>query len=108
MPFKDSAQRRDYDKAYKRKQRARGWTEKGLDTRLTEAQFETAEDLRRMLREVWTEARDADDASLKPETRLRIQLRVIEVGLRLVETTDLVRRIAALEEESNESPRVES
>ena len=102
MPFKDHGRRRAYDKAYKRRSRARGRTEKGLDTRLTEAERVTAEDLRGMLREIWAEARDADGASLKPETRLRIQLRVVEVGLRLVETTDLKRRVAALEEEANE------
>jgi hypothetical protein len=74
--------------------------------RLTDVQFATADDLRGKLYQVWAEANDADNASLKPETRLRIQLRVVEIGLRLVETTDLERRVTALEESENESTPV--
>jgi hypothetical protein len=106
MPYSNSEQRREYDKTYKRKHRAQGLTKKGLDNRLTEARCATAEDFRGMLNEIWADTRD--DASLKPETRLRIQLRVVEVGLRLIETTDYERRIAALEEHENESTPVEN
>jgi len=68
MAFRNIERRREYDREYKRKHRARGLTEKGLDNRLTEASFETAEDLHGMLNEIWAETRDADSASLKPET----------------------------------------
>jgi hypothetical protein len=106
MPYTDPQRRREYDKAYKRRQR-RGWTEKRLDKCLTEGKFETAEDLRGKLNHIWAQTHDAKSASLKPETRLRIQLRVVEVGLRLIETTDYERRITALEERENGSTPVE-
>ncbi len=105
MPYADATRRREYDKAYKQKRRSQGLTKKRVDNRLTEARFATAEDFRGKLDEIWAETRDV--ASLKPETRLRIQLRVVEVGLRLIETTDYERRIAALEEHENGSTPVE-
>jgi len=98
MPYKNEKQRRDYDKAYKRKQRSEGWTKKGLDKRLTDAQVEAAEDLRDLLNEVVAETRDADIASLGLEAKLRIKLRAIEIGLRVIEITDHDRRIAMLQE----------
>lgn len=71
MPFKDRDRRRAYDKAYKRRSRTRGRTEKGLDTRLTEAERVTAEDLRGMLHEIWAEARNAA-ALLKFSEKIQI------------------------------------
>jgi len=108
MPYKDENKRREYDKEYKRKQRAEGLTKKGLDMRLTEIEVETAEDLRDLLNEVITETRDADSASLGLETKLRIKLRAVEIGLRVIEITDHERRIATLEEHVNESTPVEN
>jgi len=108
MPYKDPEKRREYDKAYKQKQRAEGLTKKGLDTRLTETEVETAEDLRDLLNEVVAETRDADSASLGLETKLRIKLRAVEIGLRVIEITDHERRIATLEEHVNESTPVEN
>lgn len=102
MPYKDTTRRREYDKTYKRRQRAQGLTKKGVDTRLTESEVETAEDLRDMLNEIWAETQAADSCSLKPETKWRIQLRIVEIGLRMIEITDHERRIAALEEATNE------
>ena len=102
MPYKDEKQRREYDKAYKRKQRSEGWTKKGLDKRLTDVQVETADDLRDLLNEVIAETSDADTASLGLETKLRIKLRAIEIGLRVIEITDHERRIAMLEEHVHE------
>ncbi|MGD0717562.1 MAG: hypothetical protein ABR979_05820 [Halobacteriota archaeon] len=107
MAYKDLQRRRDYDKAYKRRQRAQSWTRKGLDKCLTERKFETVEDFRGKLNQIWAETCDAKNASLKPETRLRIQLRVVEVGLRLIETADCERRITALEERENGSTPLE-
>ena len=104
MPYKDAQRRREYDKTYKRTQRARSWTEKGLDNCLTDGKFEIAEEFRGKLNHIWA---GTHDASLKPETRLRIQLRVVEVGLRLIETADWERRITALEERENGSTPVE-
>jgi len=108
IPYRDQAQRREYDREYKQKQRSEGWTKKGLDKRLTENEVVTAEDLRDLLNEVIAEARDADGASLALETKLRIKLRAVEIGLRVIEITDHERRIAALEEHVNESTPVEN
>lgn len=108
MPYKDEKRRRAYDKAYKQRRRCEGWTKKGLDKRLTDIEVETAEDLRDMLNEIWAETRVADSPSLKSETKWRIQLRVVEVGLRVIEITNHERRIAALEEETNEPARIEN
>ena len=99
MPYKDSARRRDYDKAYKRRQRAQGLTKKWVDNRLTEAKFETAEDLRDLLNEVIAETQNAEGQSLRLEAKLRLKLRAVEIGLRVVEITDHERRLAALEEQ---------
>ncbi len=104
MPYRDLQQRREYDKTYKRRQRARGWTEKRLDKCPTEGKFENSDDFRSKLDQIWA---GTEDASLKPETRLRIQLRIVEVGLRLIESTDSERRITALEERANGSTPVE-
>ena len=106
MPYKDRTQQREYDKAYKRRQRAQGWTKKGLDNRLTESDFETAHYCRDLLAEVITETREADSVSLSLEKKLRIKLRAIEIGLRVIEITDHERRIAALEEGANEPTSV--
>lgn len=108
MPYKDSARRRDYDKAYKRRQRAQGLTKKWVDNRLTEARFETAEDLRGMLKEVWAETRSADGQSLRLEAKLRLKLRAVEIGMRVVEITDHERRLAALEEEMHVPTPIEN
>ena len=108
MPYKNPAQRRAYDKAYKKKRRSQGWTKKGLDNRLTENQVATAEDLRDLLNEVIAEARDADGASLALATALRIKLRAVEIGMRVIEITDHERRIAALEEHANEPTPLEN
>jgi hypothetical protein len=102
MPYKDETRRREYDKVYKRKRRSEGWIKKGLDNRLTEVEIATAEDLRDLLDEVITETREADCASLDLETKLRIKLRAVEIGLRVIEITNHERRIAALEERGNE------
>jgi hypothetical protein len=106
MPYKDSTRRREYDKTYKRRQRVQGLTKKGLDKRLTESEVETADDLHGMLNEIWAETQAADSRSLKPETKWRIQLRIVEIGLRMIEITDHERRIVALEENGNESASV--
>ena len=99
MPYKDITQRREYDKAYKQKQRAEGLTKKGLDNRLTAIEIETAEDLRDLFNEVVAEVRNADSSSLDLEPKLRIKLRAVEIGLRVIEITDHEQRIAELEEQ---------
>jgi hypothetical protein len=52
-----------------------------------------------VLNEVITETRDSP--SLDVEKKLRIKLRAVEIGLRVIEVTDHERRIAALEENGN-------
>lgn len=100
MPFADPARRREYDAARKRRQRAQGWTKKRMDTRLTPAEIETTEDLRGLFDEAVAEVRNADDSSLKLEAKVRIKLRAVEIGLRLIEITNHEQRIVALEEKS--------
>ena len=81
-------------------QRAEGRTKKSIDTRLTALEIKTAEDLRGLFNEVVDEARNADGASLELAAKLRIKLRAVEIGLRVIEITNHEQRIAALEEQS--------
>ena len=74
IPCKDPTRRREYDKAYKQKQRATGLTKKGIDTRLTAIEIETAEDVRDLSHEVVAEVRNADSSSFELEPKLRIKL----------------------------------
>jgi hypothetical protein len=100
MPYASAERRREYNKAYKRTQRAQGLTKKGIDTRLTPLKLTTAEDLRGLVNEVVEEARNANGSSLTLEAKLRIKLRAIEIGLRVIEITNHEGRIAALEEKA--------
>ena len=100
MPYANPERRREYNKAYKRMQRAEGLTKKSTDTRLTPLELKTAEDLRGLVNEVVDEARNANTSSLTLEAKLRIKLRAIEIGLRVIEITNHERRIAAIEEKS--------
>ena len=100
MPYANAERRREYNKAYKRMQRAQGLTKKSIDTRLTPLKLKTAEDLRGLVNEVVEEARNADASSLTLEAKLRIKLRAIEIGLRVIEIRNHEQRIAALEEQS--------
>ncbi|MFZ0925337.1 MAG: hypothetical protein WCE82_01025 [Halobacteriota archaeon] len=108
MPYKNPEQRRAYDAAYKQKQRAQGLTKKGVDMRLTALEIKTAEDCCGLINEVVDEARTADGSSLGLEAKLRIKLRAVEIGLRVIEITNLERRIAAVEELAHEPKRIEN
>jgi len=99
MPYTNLEQRREYDKRYKRRQRAEGWTKKRFDRCPTPA-TEITEGVCDLFNEIVTETQNADESSLKLEAKLRIKLRAVEIGLRLIETTNLAQRIVALEEES--------
>jgi len=100
MPYADPARRRAFDAARKRRQRAQGWTKKRVDMRLTALEIKNAEDLSDLYNEVVAEVRSADDSSLQLEAKLRIKLRAVEIGLRVIEITSHEQRIAALEEQS--------
>ncbi|HYB59615.1 MAG TPA: hypothetical protein VEB88_05155 [Candidatus Acidoferrales bacterium] len=100
MPFADPQRRREYDKERKQKQRAEGRTKKRLDTRLTALEIKNAKDLCSIINEVVDEARNADTGSLELAAKLRIKLRAVEIGLRVIEITNHEQRIAALEEQS--------
>ncbi len=100
MPYADPARRRAYDAARKRRQQVSGWTKKRLDTRPTALQIETARDVCDLFNEAMAEVRTTNNSSLQPEAKLRIKLRAVELGLRVVEITNHERRIAALEEQS--------
>ena len=108
MPYKDPEQRRAYDAARKRRQRAQGWPKKRADIRLTALELKTAEDCCGLINEVVGEARTADGSSLGLEAKLRIKLRAVEIGLRVIEITNHERRIAALEELAHEPKRIEN
>ena len=71
-----------------------------MDTRLTPADIENAKDIQGLFNEVVAEARTADGSSLGLEAKLRIKLRAVEIGLRVIEITNHELRIAALEEQS--------
>jgi hypothetical protein len=100
MPYADPERRREYNKAYKRRQRAEGLTKKSIDARLTLAEIETADDVSGLYNEAVAEIRNANESTLKLEAKLRIKLRAVEIGLRVIEVTNHERRIAALEEKS--------
>jgi hypothetical protein len=100
MPYADPERRREYNKAYKRMQRAQGLTKKSIDARLTLAEIETADDVSGLYNEAVAEIRNANESSLKLEAKLRIKLRAVEIGFRVIEVTNHERRIAALEEKS--------
>ncbi len=108
MPYKDIKRRREYDKAYKQQQLAKGLTKKRLDTRLTGVEIETADDVRDLYNEVVTAVRSADSVSLGLEAKLRITLRAVEIGMRVIEITNHEQRIAALEEQLHEQTRTEN
>ena len=99
MPYANAERRREYNKAYKRRQRAEGLTKKSIDTRLTAPEIKTAEDVRGLFNEAVTEVRNAG-SSLELEAKLRIKLRAVEIGLRVIDITNHEQRIAALEEQS--------
>ncbi len=107
MPYKDLEKRREYDRSYKQRQRAKGLTEKRIDTRLTESEIEAVDSVRGLLNEVIDEARGADSSALGLEAKLRIKLRAAEIGLRVVESINHEQRIIALEERVDESTRAE-
>jgi uncharacterized coiled-coil protein SlyX len=71
-----------------------------VDNRLTALEIKTARDLCGIINEVVDEARNADGASLELAAKLRIKLRAVEIGLRVIEITNHEQRIAALEEQS--------
>lgn len=100
MPYANPERRREYNKAYKQMQRAQGLTKKSIDRRLTPLEIKTAEDLRGLVNEVVAEARNANSSSLTLEAKLRIKLRAIEIGLRVIEITNHEGRIVALEEKA--------
>ncbi len=99
-PYADPEKRREYDKERKQKQRSQGWTKKGVENRLTALEIKDAQDLCGIINEVVDEARNADRASLELAAKLRIKLRAVEIGLRVIEITNHEQRIAALEEQS--------
>jgi hypothetical protein len=68
--------------------------------RLTALEIKNAEDLSGLFNEVVEEVRSADNSSLQLEAKLRIKLRAVEIGLRVIEITSHEQRIAALEERS--------
>jgi hypothetical protein len=67
---------------------------------LTALEIKNAEDLSGLFNEVVAEVRSADDSSLQLEAKLRIKLRAVEIGLRVIEITNHEQRIAALEGKS--------
>jgi hypothetical protein len=63
MPYTDLEQRREYDKRYKRRQRAQGWTEKRFDTCLTAPATEITEGVCDLFNEIVTETQNASSAT---------------------------------------------
>lgn len=59
--------------------------------------IETIEDLRCLLDEVIDRIKSATDDQLSYEVQIRLLLKAMEVGLRIVEFTDLDKRVTALE-----------
>jgi hypothetical protein len=53
-----------------------------------------------LFNEAVAEVRTTDDSSLQLEAKLRIKLRAVEIGLRVIEIRNREGRITALEEQS--------
>jgi len=67
---------------------------------LTPAAIEMTEAVHGLFDEAVEEVRNADGSALGLEAKLRIKLRAVEIGLRLIEITNHEQRLAALEEQS--------
>jgi hypothetical protein len=97
MPYKNPEKQRQYQREYNKKRR--GGLIKKTATHKTRVM--TAEDLRVLLEEVVETVRQARD-DLELEAWARILLKGIEVGIKIVEVTDIDRRLTALEERAHE------
>lgn len=98
MPYKDVKKQRQYQREYNKKRR--GGINKNIATAQT--RIETAEDLRLLLQNVVDVISNSKD-ELELEAWARILLKAVEVGLKLVEVTDLEKRLTALEVHLGES-----
>jgi hypothetical protein len=93
LPYKDKDKARTYQREYQRRRRSGsrvGLTDQGLTCR-----FETLNDLRIVLEHITSEVHNTEDLDVGVKGRITAQL--LTVGIRLVEGTDLERRIKALE-----------
>lgn len=95
MPYKDPEKRREYQRQYQKEynKKRRGGLIKNLANPQT---LETAEDLRELLQHVVTVV-STSQGDLELEAWARILLKAVEVGIKIVEITDLEERLRALE-----------
>lgn len=96
MPFKDKDKAREYQREYQRRRRSRV----GLTDPSKTLQLETLDDLRLVFERIASEVLNAEDLDLGVKGRVLGQL--LAVGIKLVEGTDLERRIEALESAKQE------
>jgi hypothetical protein len=95
MPYKDPNKQREYNREYQRKRRSMkdGYTH---GTKQTSIDFtlSTADDLKAVLENVISDLLRADiDVGVKG----RVAAQLLQVGCRLLETSDIERRLEALE-----------
>jgi ABC-type amino acid transport substrate-binding protein len=92
MPYKDPERKRQYQREYNRKRR--GGLSKNAASR--ETCIKTAEDLRLLLEDVVETVRKLRD-ELELDAWARILLKAIDVGIKIIEVTDIEQRLTALE-----------
>jgi hypothetical protein len=104
MPYKDKNRARAYQREYQRRRRsgtqAQAKAESnnarvGLTGRSKTLQLQTLDDLRAVFERVTNEVLNAKD--LDPGVKGRVLGQLLTVGMKLIEGTDLERRIQALE-----------
>jgi hypothetical protein len=96
MPFKDKDKAREYQREYQRRRRSRV----GLTDPSKTLQLETLDDLRLVFERITSEVLNAEDLDLGVKGRIIGQL--LAVGIKLIEGSDLERRITALESAKQE------
>ena len=101
MPFKDPVKRREYQRNYNNKRR--GGLPKNLVTRTT--RIETAHDVSDLPNRV-VDTIEMEGDALELEAWGRILLRAVDVGLKIVEVTDIEKRLIALEEAMRLATRI--
>ena len=92
LPYKDPEQKRQYQREYNKKRR--GALSKNIAS--NETRIETAEDLRLLLQEIVGTVRNSR-GELDLESWARVLIKACEVGIKIIEVTNLEARLSALE-----------
>lgn len=94
MPYKDVNKQRDYQRTWQRERRSKVGSTHSANGTSIDFSLKTADDLKAVLEEVIGDLLGADiDVGVKG----RVAAQLLQVGCRLLETSDIERRLEALE-----------